>query len=133
LLGLGLPRRSGESSGCAREGDPNRFHFPRPMIGDGFEFSFSGTEDRRPARGARPRNDLDRDRAALARGFQDAVLDVLVTKLERAILATGYKTAVLGGCVACSRGAERLGSSAAQRPRARGRREPAPQCRTTPR
>jgi N6-L-threonylcarbamoyladenine synthase len=28
---------------------------------------------------------------------------VLVTKLERAVAATGYKTAVLGGGVACSR------------------------------
>src|SRR5439155_14120777 len=43
------------------------------------------------------------DRASLARGFQDAVLDVLVTKLERAVDATGRRVAVLGGGVACSR------------------------------
>src|SRR5205823_12208668 len=42
-------------------------------------------------------------RPHLARGFQDAVLDVLVTKLERAVRATGYRTAVLGGGVACNR------------------------------
>jgi N6-L-threonylcarbamoyladenine synthase len=40
------------------------------------------------------------------------VLDVLVTKLERAVLATDYKTAVLGGGVACSRA---LSGLAAQR------------------
>jgi tRNA A37 threonylcarbamoyltransferase TsaD len=37
---------------------------------------------------------------------------VLVTKLERAIRATGYRTAVLGGGVACSR---TLAALAAQR------------------
>ena len=31
------------------------------------------------------------------------MLDVLVTKLERAVRATGYPTAVLGGGVACNR------------------------------
>src|SRR5207249_10690729 len=60
----------------------------------------------------RASDDLDRDRAHIARGFQDAVLDVLVTKLERAVRATGYSTAVLGGGVACSRA---LSACAAER------------------
>src|SRR5262249_999906 len=62
--------------------------------------------------------DLARDRADLARGFQDAVLDVLVTKLARAVEATGRTVAVLGGGVACSRA---LAALAADRlaPRAR--------------
>src|SRR5439155_1919235 len=47
-----------------------------------------------------------------ARAFQDAVLDVLVTKLERAVRATGRHTAVLGGGVACSK---TLASRAAER------------------
>ena len=86
----------------AREGDPARFTFPRPMIGDGFDFSFSGLKTA-VLHAVRASDDLDRDRAHLARGFQDAVLDVLVTKLERAVRATGYSVAVLGGGVACSR------------------------------
>jgi len=86
----------------AREGEPGRFTFPRPMISDGFDFSFSGLKTA-VLHAVRASDDLDRDRPHLARGFQDAVLDVLVTKLERAVRATGYSVAVLGGGVACSR------------------------------
>jgi N6-L-threonylcarbamoyladenine synthase len=116
LLGLGYPGGAAIER-LAREGDPTRFTFPRPMIHEGFEFSFSGLKTAL-LHAVRGSNDLDRDRASLARGFQDAVLDVLVTKLERAVLATGYTTAVLGGGVACSRA---LSSLAAQRIGARAR------------
>ena len=117
LLGLGYPGGPAIER-LAREGggDPTRFSFPRPMIHEGFEFSFSGLKTA-VLHAVRASNDLDRDRASLARAFQDAVLDVLVTKLERAIVATGYTTAVLGGGVACSRAlsglaAQRLGAKA---------------------
>ncbi len=118
LLGLGYPGGPAIEK-LAREGgsDPRRFSFPRPMISEGFEFSFSGLKTA-VLHAVRASDDLDRDRADLARGFQDAVLDVLVTKLERAVLATGYKTAVLGGGVACSRA---LSGLAAQRLGARAR------------
>ena len=110
LLGLGYPGGPAIER-LAREGDPDGFTFPRPMISEGFEFSFSGLKTA-VLHAVRASNDLDRDRAPLARGFQDAVLDVLVTKLERAVRATGYTTAVLGGGVACSRA---LSALAAQR------------------
>jgi N6-L-threonylcarbamoyladenine synthase len=116
LLGLGYPGGAAIEQ-LAREGDPKRFTFPRPMIGDGFEFSFSGLKTA-VLHAVRASNDLERDRASLARGFQDAVLDVLVTKLERAVAATGYGTAVLGGGVACSKA---LSALAAQRLGARAR------------
>ena len=57
------------------------------MIGDGFDFSFSGLKTA-VLYAVRASDDLERDRAHLARGFQDAVLDVLVTKLERAVRET---------------------------------------------
>jgi N6-L-threonylcarbamoyladenine synthase len=110
LLGLGYPGGPAIER-LARAGDPARFNFPRPMIADGFEFSFSGLKTA-VLHAVRASNDLERDRASLARGFQDAVLDVLVTKLDRAVSATGYRTAVLGGGVACSRA---LSGAAAQR------------------
>ena len=116
LLGLGYPGGPAIEK-LASEGDPSRFNFPRPMIADGFEFSFSGLNTA-VLHAVRASDDLDRDRAALARGFQDAVLDVLVTKLERAVRATGYSTAVLGGGVACSRA---LSGLAAQRLSGRAR------------
>jgi N6-L-threonylcarbamoyladenine synthase len=101
LLGLGYPGGPAIER-LARDGDPGRFDFPRPMIAEGFEFSFSGLKTA-VLHAVRASDNLERDTPHLARAFQDAVLDVLVTKLERAVRATGYRTAVLGGGVACSR------------------------------
>src|SRR2546430_794056 len=110
LLGLGYPGGAAIER-LAAQGDPPRFSFPRPIRDEGYEFSFSGLKTA-VLRAVRARHDLQRDRAHLARAFQDAVLDVLVTKLERAVRATGYRTAVLGGGVACNR---TLAELAAQR------------------
>jgi N6-L-threonylcarbamoyladenine synthase len=110
LLGLGYPGGPAIER-LAREGDPTRFDFPRPMIAAGYEFSFSGLKTA-VLHAVRASDDLERDRPHLARAFQDAVLDVLVTKLARAVRATGYRTAVLGGGVACSRA---LAAAAAER------------------
>ncbi|HYL20628.1 MAG TPA: tRNA (adenosine(37)-N6)-threonylcarbamoyltransferase complex transferase subunit TsaD [Gemmatimonadales bacterium] len=101
LLGLGYPGGPAIER-LAAEGDPARFTFPRPMRDEGYEFSFSGLKTA-VLYAVRASADLGRDRPHLARAFQDAVLDVLVTKLERAVRATGYRTVVLGGGVACSR------------------------------
>jgi N6-L-threonylcarbamoyladenine synthase len=101
LLGLGYPGGP-EIERVAAEGDPTRFTFPRPMRDDGYEFSFSGLKTA-VLHAVRASDDLERDRPHIARAFQDALFDVLVTKLERAVRATGYTTAVLGGGVACSR------------------------------
>jgi N6-L-threonylcarbamoyladenine synthase len=116
LLDLGYPGGPAIER-LAKTGDPARFTFPRPMRDQGFEFSFSGlkTAVRNTVVAS---SDLSRDRADLARGFQDAVLDVLVTKLARAIDATGYPTAVLGGGVACSRA---LSALAAERLKGKAR------------
>ncbi|HYK11774.1 MAG TPA: tRNA (adenosine(37)-N6)-threonylcarbamoyltransferase complex transferase subunit TsaD [Gemmatimonadales bacterium] len=101
LMGLGYPGGP-VIERLATDGDPSRFKFPRPMIDDGFEFSFSGLKTA-VLHAVKGSDNLERDRPDLARGFQDAVLDVLVTKLERAVDATGYRTAILGGGVACSK------------------------------
>jgi N6-L-threonylcarbamoyladenine synthase len=116
LLGLGYPGGPAIER-IAAAGDPARFPFPRPMRDEGFEFSFSGLKTA-VLHAVRASGDLERDRAHLARGFQDAVLDVLVTKLARAVGQTGYPTAMLGGGVACSRA---LSALAAERLRGRAR------------
>ncbi len=118
LLGLGYPGGP-PIERLAKEGDPSRFQFPRPMLNEagGFEFSFSGLKTA-VLHAVRASDDLDRDRPHIARGFQDAVLDVLVTKLARAMDTTGYSTAVLGGGVACSRA---LSARAAERLAGKGR------------
>ena len=101
LLELGYPGGPAIEK-LAAQGDPKRFTFPRPMRDDGLEFSFSGLKTA-VLHAVRASANLEADRAALARGFQDAVLDVLVTKLDRAVEVTGRRVAVLGGGVACSR------------------------------
>jgi N6-L-threonylcarbamoyladenine synthase len=80
----------------------DRFAFPRPMVRDGFDFSFSGLKTA-VLHAVRASPDLAADRADLARSFQDAVIDVLAEKTARAVEQTGYPIAVLGGGVACNR------------------------------
>ena len=116
LLDLGYPGGPAIER-LAATGDPSRFTFPRPMRDQGFEFSFSGLKTA-VRLAVTASSDLARDRADLARGFQDAALDVLVTKLARAVSATGYRTAILGGGVACSRA---LAALAAERLRGQAR------------
>jgi len=108
LLGLGYPGGPAIER-MARDGDPNRFRFPRPMLqelerdGAGrYAFSFSGlkTAVLRAVRSATPDNLQVAD---LARGFQDAAIDVLAAKTARATEELGYETVMIGGGVACNR------------------------------
>ena len=101
LLGLGYPAGA-QVERLAREGRAGRFDFPRPMLREGYAFSFSGLKTA-VLRAVRASDDLDRDRADLARGFQDAAVEVLAEKTARATLALGRTTAVLAGGVACNR------------------------------
>ncbi len=107
LLGLGYPGGAAIEK-LARDGRPGRFRFPRPMLQelerDGpsrYAFSFSGLKTAL-LRAVRASDDLDRDRADLARGFQDAAVEVLAAKTAHAVEALGYETAVIGGGVACN-------------------------------
>ncbi len=96
----------------AREGTP-RFDLPRPMLGRGFDFSFSGLKTA-VLYAVRNSSSLARDRADLAASFQQAVTDVLVAKTQAAVEQTGYRTVVLGGGVACNRPlAERMAAALA--------------------
>jgi N6-L-threonylcarbamoyladenine synthase len=108
LLGLGYPGGPLIEK-IAATGDPTRFTFPRPMLKEvekegpsQYEFSFSGLKTA-VLRAAKASSNLERDRADLARGFQDAVLDVLVEKTAHAVESLGYPTAMVGGGVACNR------------------------------
>jgi len=86
--------------------------FPRAWLGDSYDFSFSGlkTAARRTVDAARADAGLREPEellphavvAELAWGFQDAVVDVLVTKTIRAAEETGARSIVLGGGVAAN-------------------------------
>jgi N6-L-threonylcarbamoyladenine synthase len=116
LLGLGYPGGP-VIERLAREGDPGRFTFPRPMLQEldregpnRYAFSFSGLKTavlRAVRGGADPSSPTEppseHDRRDLARGFQDAAIDVLTAKTAHAVEALGYPTATIGGGVACNR------------------------------
>jgi N6-L-threonylcarbamoyladenine synthase len=107
LLGLGYPGGA-PLERLAREGKPERFRFPRPLLAElsrgdePYQFSFSGLKTA-VLRAVRASADLAVDRADIARGFQDAAIEVLVAKTAHAVEALGYPQAMMGGGVACNR------------------------------
>jgi putative glycoprotease GCP len=98
LLGLGYPGGP-VIDRLAREGNPKAIRFPRPMEGDGLEFSFSGLKT---AVLHHVRRHPDDDVADVAASFQAAVVDVLTSKLDAAADTISARTLVLGGGVAAN-------------------------------
>jgi N6-L-threonylcarbamoyladenine synthase len=112
---LGLPYPGGRHvERIARDGDPSRFRFTRPMLRrdqspgdpDYYDVSFSGIKTAVllavRALSADGRTLDERDRADIARGFQDALVETLAEKVLRAARAHGRRRIVLGGGVACN-------------------------------
>ena len=107
---LGLPYPGGPHvEREATRGSPERFRFSRPMLrrdqrpGEPgyYDVSFSGLKTA-VLNAAREAN-VERERADLARGFQDALIDTLVEKTFRAARDFDRRRVVLGGGVACNR------------------------------
>jgi N6-L-threonylcarbamoyladenine synthase len=69
---------------------------------DYFDVSFSGLKTA-VLLAVRASKDLESDKAHIARGFQDALIETLVAKSLRAARAHGRSRIVLGGGVACNR------------------------------
>src|SRR5262249_57910830 len=94
ILGLGFPGGPAVEREAAA-GDPAAFDFPRAMSEQGLDFSFSGlkTAVLYAARGHDVNQPLPpptgKRRADLAASFQQAVVDVLLTKCRRALRPTG--------------------------------------------
>lgn len=95
---LELPYPGGPAlEALAREGDPGRFQFPRPMTDrPGLDFSFSGLKTFALNT---IRSHQAEARADIARAFQDAVVDTLVIKCRRALEQTGVTRLVIAGGV----------------------------------
>ncbi len=93
FLGLGYPGGP-VIEAAAADGDPESFAFPRAMLDDGLDFSFSGLKTA-VVRAVRRRPDASD--ADVAASFQAAVVEVLVAKAvrgARAVDATGLCLAV---------------------------------------
>jgi len=108
---LGLPYPGGRYiEELAASGDPKRFRFARPMVRrnaeqsdpDYYAFSFSGLKTA-VLNAVRDSNDIESDKADVARGFQDSIIDTLVEKTARAAVAFSRQRVVLGGGVACNK------------------------------
>ncbi|MBT8043503.1 MAG: tRNA (adenosine(37)-N6)-threonylcarbamoyltransferase complex transferase subunit TsaD, partial [Verrucomicrobiae bacterium] len=104
---LGLPYPGGpEIEKQARSGSPTAFQFPRSMIKDGLDFSFSGLktavlyqlEKLDPEHGQAPQEAIP----DLCASFQQAVIDVLVHKTMHAAEQCKEQLITLSGGVSCN-------------------------------
>jgi N6-L-threonylcarbamoyladenine synthase len=98
FLGLGYPGGPAIDR-VAWDGDPKAIPFPRPMLDDGLDFSFSGLKT---AVVNHVRRNPDAEVSDVAASFQAAVVDVLATKLLRSAEETGIGTIVIAGGVAAN-------------------------------
>ena len=113
---LGLPYPGGAAlAKLAEKGDPERFHFPRPMLDrPGLDFSFSGlktyalrvaaqhgcqTTLQKGYKTVAPEGLDEQTRADIACAFQMAVVETLVTKCRRALRQVPLPRLVVAGGV----------------------------------
>lgn len=86
----------------AIKGDAKKYKFPRPMTDrPGLDFSFSGLKTSAANVIAKEGNGAQ-VQADIAASFQQAVVDTLVIKCERALQQTGYKRLVIAGGVSAN-------------------------------
>ena len=98
FLGLGYPGGP-VIDRLAMDGDPHAVSFPRAMRDEGYDFSFSGLKT---SVITYVRKHPDMSVADVAASFQEAVVDVLVTKARRAAQEIGATGICLGGGVAAN-------------------------------
>lgn len=98
LLGLGYPGGP-EVSKQALKGNRNAVKFPRPMIGGGNEFSFSGIKT---AVSYYLRDHKDISVPDICASFEQAVVDTLVSKAINAARRYKVKNIAVGGGVAAN-------------------------------
>lgn len=107
---LGLPYPGGPHiERLASVSDPGDLRFARPMLrrnqtptdSDFYDLSFSGLKT--AVLNAVKSSDLETSRGAIAHAFQEALIETLVEKTARAVIADRRDRVVLGGGVACNR------------------------------
>ena len=101
---MGLPYPGGpQLAALAETGTPGAYRFSRPMTDrPGLDFSFSGLKTQ-VLLAWRDSDQSDRTRADIARGFEDAVVETLAIKCERALDAAGCNTLVVAGGVGANK------------------------------
>ena len=101
---MGLPYPGGPHlAALAEQGRPGVYRFSRPMTDrPGLDFSFSGLKTQ-VLLAWQKSDQSDTTRADIARGFEDAVVETLAIKCERALDAAGCETLVVAGGVGANR------------------------------
>jgi N6-L-threonylcarbamoyladenine synthase len=105
LLGLGYPGGP-LIDRLASDGDAGAYDFPRAWLPESFDFSFSGLKTAVKLVVGRDAGLIGNPvfLADIAASFQASVVDVLVRKVELAIIKTGIHSVVLSGGVASNSG-----------------------------
>ena len=119
LMGLGYPGGPALNK-LADTGDPKFFRFPRAVMKDGYQFSYSGLktavalylEKLSP-------EEYKESKADIAASFQEAVVDVLVTKTVTAAGDRNIRDVTISGGVAAN---TRLRARLGEELRSRGKR-----------
>ena len=104
---LGLPYPGGvEVDKLASLGDPKAFDFPRPLRNtEGFNLSFSGLKSAALRLIQKmSEQDLEKHKADLCASYQQAIVDMLGERLEKALDQTGHKSFVVSGGVSANSG-----------------------------
>ncbi len=113
MLGLGYPGGAA-FEGLARDGDPEAFVFPgsraakptgarRQAFARGLDFSFAGVKTALLYRLRELSEDQAAARAAdLAASYQAAIVDSLISRVQRALAQTGLQRVAVGGGVAAN-------------------------------
>lgn len=120
LLGLGYPGGPAISR-LADFGDPLAYKLPRPMLhSKDLNFSFSGLKTAvLTVVKSQQTNICEQDKANIARGFVDAIVDVLTAKCLKALKETHLKRLVIAGGVGANRQLREALNAAAQKKRFR--------------
>ncbi|MEQ1272971.1 tRNA (adenosine(37)-N6)-threonylcarbamoyltransferase complex transferase subunit TsaD [Acinetobacter ursingii] len=98
---MNLPYPGGPNiAKLALQGDAQAFDFPRPMLHQGLDFSFSGLKTAVSVQ-LKKLGEENRD-ADIAASFQEAIVDTLVKKSVKAMKQTGLKRLVIAGGVSAN-------------------------------
>lgn len=105
---LGLPYPAGpEMDKMAKNGNPKAFKFPRAMMKEGLDFSYSGLKTSvlyhiRDIEESKREEYISKNLPDLCASISDAITDVLIAKLKRAAKETGAKDILIAGGVSAN-------------------------------
>lgn len=100
---LGLPYPGGPKlAALATQGNPKAYAFPRPLLRQGLDFSFSGLKTAVSQMVLKLGEIDEQTKADIAASFEEAVIETLCIKAQRALAETGQERLVISGGVSAN-------------------------------